>query len=47
MENKVENFKSKFIEKLWKIRREGTFKDFNENDLYTKKELELLKYQNV
>ena len=34
---------NKLIEKLWKIRREGTFSDFNETDLYTKKELNLLK----
>ncbi len=39
--------KNKLVKRLWKIRREGTFEDFNENDLYTKKELNLLKSQNV
>lgn len=34
--------KKKLIERLWKIRREGKFSDFNEKELYTKKELELL-----
>lgn len=34
--------KKKLIQKLWKIRREGDFSDFNEEEFYTKKELSLL-----
>lgn len=39
--------KKKLIQKLWNIRRNGKFSDFDENELYTKKEIELLKSQNV
>lgn len=37
----------KLIEKLWNIRRNGKFSDFDEKELYTKKELKILKSQNV
>jgi hypothetical protein len=34
--------KKDLIEKLWHIRRNGKFSDFNENELYTEKELKIL-----
>ena len=34
--------KKKLIEKLWKIRREGTFEDYKKEDIFSKKELKLL-----
>lgn len=44
MEKVIRKLKNnKLIEKLWKIRREGNFSDFNEEDLYSEKELHLLK----
>lgn len=43
----MEKDKKKLIEKLWKIRREGNFKDYKEEDIFTKKELAMLKEKNV
>ena len=37
--------KNKLVKRLWKIRREGTFEDYKKEEIFSKKELNLL--QNV
>jgi len=39
--------RKKLIEELWKIRREGEFVDYKQEDIFSKKELNILKAQNV